>query len=295
MKIQTDKISFPSLERRNISLFIKRLDQIDPFISGNKWYKLKYNLLEAKNNGFDTVLTFGGAYSNHILATASAARLNGLRSIGVIRGEETLPLNFTLRQSKENNMVLSYFDRSEYKRKYDHDVLENLRSRFGNFYLIPEGGFNSLAVKGSEEILEDHANYDFICVSVGTGCTLAGIVNSSFNYQSVLGFPAIKGSWSLHNDISSCVRNNNWRLIEDYHFGGYGRFTEKLIIFINDFYVDHGIALDVLYTGKMMCGIFDMIDKDFFDDGSSILVIHTGGLQGNNGMNERFNLGLISV
>jgi 1-aminocyclopropane-1-carboxylate deaminase len=292
MKIKTKEISHPLLKEKGIKLFIKRIDLIHPFVSGNKYYKLKYNLLEASKQNTNTILTFGGAYSNHIAATSFAANEKGFKSIGIIRGEETLPLNDTLSFAKENGMELHYVSREEYRQKNSSDFIEKLKDKFGDFYLIPEGGSNKLAIKGTQDILDKNDTQNFICTAIGTGGTISGIINSISDNQKVLGFPAIKGSEDLEKDISSWTNQQNWELITDYHFGGYAKISEMLIQFILDFYDKNNIPLDAIYTGKMMFGILDLIDKDYFEKGSEILAIHTGGLQGNKGMNERFGLNL---
>ena len=292
MKIKTKEISHSLLKEKEIELFVKRIDLVSPFVSGNKYYKLKYNLLEAKKQNTDTILTFGGAYSNHIAATAFAANKKGFKSIGIIRGEETLPFNDTLSFAKENSMELHYVSREEYRQKHTEGFINKLKDRFTDFYLIPEGGTNNLAIKGTQEILDVNDTQHFICTAIGTGGTISGIINSSSDNQKVLGFPAIKGSEDLEKDIRSWTNKQNCKLITDYHFGGYAKISEMLIQFILDFYDKNNIPLDAIYTGKMMFGIFDLIKKDYFPKGSSILAIHTGGLQGNKGMNDRFGLNL---
>ena len=242
MKIKTKEISHPLLKEKEIKLFIKRIDLIHPFISGNKWYKLKYNLLEAKKQNTSTVLTFGGAYSNHISATSFAAKEKGFKSVGIIRGEETLPLNDTLDFAKKQGMSIHYVGRSEYRRKHTDNFIDKLKEKFGNFYLLPEGGTNELAVKGAQEILDRNDTQDFICTAIGTGGTISGIINSSFDNQKVLGFPAIKGGENLEKDIRSWTNKNNWELIVDYYFGGYAKISEELIQFIMDFYQKHNIC-----------------------------------------------------
>jgi len=291
MKIITQKISHPLLKEKEIQLFIKRIDLIHPFISGNKYYKLKYNLLEAEKQKKNTILTFGGAYSNHIEATAFAAKEKGFKSIGIIRGEETFPLNDTLSFAKENGMQIHYVSREEYGKKQTESFIAKLKDTFGSFYLIPEGGTNTFAIKGTSEILEEE-DHDFVCCAIGTGGTISGIINSANNNQKILGFSAIKGSWDLKKDITNWTTNENWQLIEDYNFGGFAKISDELISFITDFYKTQNIPLDAIYTGKMLFGLFDMINKDYFRKGSSILSIHTGGLQGNRGVNERFRLNL---
>ena len=288
MEIPNQKIILPELEKRDIRLFLKREDTIHPFISGNKYRKLKYNLIEAKNKGFNTLLTFGGAYSNHIAATAYAGHESGLKTIGVIRGEELIHSwqeNPTLRLAKEHGMQFHFVSREVYRKKTHPDFIADLEKQFGPFYLIPEGGTNSFAVKGCGEILtKEDAQFDFVCCCVGTGGTISGLINSSLANQTVLGFPALKGDF-LKEDIYTFVQKDNWKLISDYHFGGYAKINKELIEFINWFKLKTGIPLDPIYTGKMMFGILDLIKKGKFESGSQILAIHSGGLQGIQGMN----------
>jgi len=292
MKIETKEISLPVLKEKEVSLFIKRIDKIHPFVSGNKWFKLKYNLLEAKKQGYNTLLTFGGAYSNHISATAFAAQEKGLMSIGIIRGEEHLPLNPTLRFAIDNGMKLHYISRSNYNKKTSTNFLEALKNQFGDFYLIPEGGTNELAIQGTAEILDANDTQDYICCAVGTGGTIAGIINTSNDQQTVIGFPVIKGFEQLEKDINNWTNETNNKFINDYVGNGYAKINKDLVDFINEFNARHNIPLDTIYNGKMMMGILDLVDKDFFPKGSSILVIHTGGLQGNKGMTERLGVKL---
>ncbi|WP_297695231.1 1-aminocyclopropane-1-carboxylate deaminase/D-cysteine desulfhydrase [uncultured Eudoraea sp.] len=286
--VTNQKISLPLLEKKNVALYIKREDLIHPQISGNKYRKLKYNLLKAKELKYDTLLTFGGAYSNHIAATAYAGKLNKMRTIGVIRGEEVADLwtsNPTLSAADKQGMKFKFVSRTDYRKKETAEFLSRLKTEFGDFYMVPEGGTNQLAVKGCEEILTSRdAVYDVICCSVGTGGTLAGIINSATPNQQVLGFPALKGDF-LKKDICKFVENGNWDLCSDYHFGGYARVDESLISFINEMNENTGIPFDPVYTGKMMYGILDMIAKDKFKPGTKILAIHTGGLQGIAGIN----------
>ena len=292
MKIKIEQISLPILEKKRISLFVKRIDLIHKYISGNKWYKLKYNVQEAKDKSEDTLLTFGGAYSNHIVATACIARENGLKSVGVIRGEESFPLNPSLSIALENGMRLKYISRKKFRLKDQSGFIENLQREFGSFYIIPEGGTNILGVKGAEGILDAQDIHDYVCVPVATGGTLSGIINSSSMSQKIIGFKSLKGQGVLYKDIKSFTNKNNWQIIEDYLFGGYAKIDNKLITFINNFFLQHDIGLDVIYTAKMMFGVLDLIQKDYFKSNSSILVIHTGGLQANKGMNNRFGLTL---
>ena len=294
MKIESQEISLPVLKDKAIRLFVKRLDKVHPFISGNKWFKLKYNLIEAKKLGYTTLLTFGGAYSNHIAATAFSAKDKGFKSIGIIRGEEHFPLNPTLHFAKENGMELNYVSRADYRLKSTPRFLDKLKSQFGEFYLLPEGGTNELAVKGAEEILDANNTQDYICCSVGTGGTITGIINASGSMQQVIGFPAIKGSEDLLKDVRCWIEDKCFKIINNYTLGGYAKLTKELIQFINEFHKTQNIPLDAIYTGKMMMGILDLVAKDYFPKGSSILAIHTGGLQGNKGMSEHLGVKLPS-
>ncbi|TGV01371.1 1-aminocyclopropane-1-carboxylate deaminase/D-cysteine desulfhydrase [Flavivirga rizhaonensis] len=273
---------------KEIELFIKREDEIHPVVSGNKYRKLKYNLLEAKKERFNTLLTFGGAFSNHIAAVASAGNLLGFKTIGVIRGEELehkILENETLSFAKQNGMEFKFVSREAYRNKTSEAFLAKLKDTFNDFYLIPEGGTNALAVKGCEEILtETDEAFDYICCAVGTGGTISGLINCSKLSQQVLGFPALKGDF-LQQDISKFVTKTNWDLITDYHFGGYAKINDELVAFINEFKELNKIPLDPVYTGKMIFGIFDLINKGYFKKGSKVLAIHTGGLQGIKGMN----------
>ncbi|MHA7842604.1 MAG: 1-aminocyclopropane-1-carboxylate deaminase/D-cysteine desulfhydrase [Winogradskyella sp.] len=269
-------------------LFVKPEYLIHPFISGNKYRKLKYNIQKAKDIKRSTLLTFGGAYSNHIAATAYAGKFYNFKTIGVIRGGELknkIESNPTLKFAKGCGMQFKFIDRDAYRHKSENDFIEKLKVDYGDFYLIPEGGTNQLAVKGCEEILkEDDNDFDFICCCVGTGGTISGLINSAKPHQKILGFPALKGDF-IREDIRKFAKKDNWDLITDYHFGGYGKIKPELIMFINDFKKKYNIPLDPIYTGKMMFGIFDLMEKQFFPKDAKILSIHTGGLQGIEGMN----------
>lgn len=287
------EVQFSEIEKFDVSLFIKREDLIHPEISGNKYRKLQYNLVQASKEGKDTILTFGGAYSNHIAAVASVGKLNAIKTIGVIRGEElgddlekTLKNNSTLRFAHNCGMQFHFVSRSDYREKTTDNFIVNLKNEFGDFYLIPEGGTNELAIKGCEEILNSKTEkFDYICVSVGTGGTISGLINSAKNHQKTLGFPALKGSF-LVDEIKKHVKiDGNWDLVLKYHFGGYAKTNNELIAFINKFKEETKISLDPIYTGKMMFGIVDLIRNNYFEKGAKILAIHTGGLQGIEAMN----------
>lgn len=285
--IQPQKTSFnQKIDYQNdygIELYIKREDVLHDEISGNKFRKLKYNLDEAKRQGKSRLLTFGGAYSNHIAAVAAAGRDYGFETIGVIRGDE-LALKYqenpTLKKAEEDGMQFYFATRTQYRDKMNVAFLEKLQQQFGDFYVIPEGGTNHLAVKGCEEILtEEDEVFDFICCAVGTGGTISGIINSLQSHQKALGFPALKGGF-LFDDIRPYVKNQQWDLILDYHFGGYAKVSDELRLFIKEFNQKYLITLEPIYTGKMVFGVLDLISKGKFPEKSKILIIHTGGLQG---------------
>jgi len=277
-------------QAKGISLVIKREDVLHPKVSGNKFRKLKYNLITAKEQCADTLVTFGGAFSNHIAATAAAGKEFGFNTIGIIRGDELadkVTENPTLSFAQQCGMQFKFISRQQYRKKMNPDFLAQLKNEFGNFYMLPEGGTNELAIKGCEEILtEEDENFDCICVAVGTGGTIAGLINSAKKHQRVLGFPALKGDF-LRNEISLLASNKNWQLMTNYHFGGYGKINDKLITFINQFKEETNILLDPIYTGKMIFGILDLINKGYFKRGSKILAVHTGGLQGIVGINKK--------
>lgn len=289
------------LSTANVSLFVKREDLLHPVVSGNKYRKLKFNLEQVKLENHNVLLTFGGAFSNHIAAVAFAGKEKGLKTIGIIRGNELeskIQDNPTLAFAKGCGMKLVFISRDEYRFRNETSFHQELKKKLGDFYLVPEGGTNDLAVKGCEEILNNKdQDFDFICCAVGTGGTISGLINSALPHQKVLGFPALKGDF-LREDIYKFAKNGNWELITDYHFGGYGKISTELIEFINRFYEDYKIPLDPVYTGKMTFGIMDLIQKNYFPDNSKILIVHTGGLQGIQGMNRRLinkKLPLINV
>jgi len=296
-KIQTQnqQVILPILEEKKVILFIKREDLIHPFVSGNKFRKLKYNLQEAKKLKKKALLTFGGAYSNHIAATAVAGKLGGFKTFGIIRGDElgknlkeTLEENATLREAHKNGMKFHFVSRELYRQKSSFGFIEKMKNKWGDFYVIPEGGTNCLAVDGCEEILtKEDSEFDYICSAVGTGGTIAGLIKSLKKHQKVIGFPALKGNFLSEEIKKYTVKNNNWSLQKAYHFGGYAKYNEELITFINDFKNETTILLDPVYTAKMVFGILDLIKKDTFTEGTKILAIHTGGIQAIAGFNQR--------
>jgi 1-aminocyclopropane-1-carboxylate deaminase len=271
-------------EQNGLRVILKPEYLNHPYVSGNKWWKLKYNLEEANRQGHTTLLTFGGAYSNHIYATAAAAKEAGFKSIGIIRGEEVRSLNHTLAFAESCEMKLHFVSRDEYRNKTDEAFIQKLHNQLGDFYLIPEGGTNELAVKGCAEFarqLNDEVNFDYLCLPVGTGGTMAGMIDGFDSSKQILGFPVLKGGEFLEKEIKRfTAKEENWQLIHDYHFGGYAKTTNEVLNFMHDFEKQHQLPLDQVYTAKMMFGIFDLVQNEFFKKGTTILVLHTGGLQG---------------
>ncbi|WP_413532972.1 1-aminocyclopropane-1-carboxylate deaminase/D-cysteine desulfhydrase [Empedobacter brevis] len=288
-KANIQSIDTSHLTSQNIQLSILREDLNHPEISGNKYRKLKYNFIEAENLGFKKVLTFGGAFSNHIAATAAAGKLHQFETIGIIRGEELnnkVDENPTLRFAKKCGMQLHFISREAYRKKDDLEFINNLNTKYPNTYVIPEGGTNDLAIKGCKEILfDDCFEYDFIASAIGTCGTISGLIESSKLHQNILGFPSLKGNF-IQNEIEKLTNKKNFTIFNDYHFGGYGKVSDELITFVNDFKRIYHIQLDPIYTGKMVFGIFQLIKNHYFSDNSKILLVHTGGLQGIEGMNK---------
>lgn len=299
MNVPLQQILSPFLQENQLELWVKREDLLHPNIPGNKWRKLKYNLDEAKAQQKSVLLTFGGAYSNHIAAVAAAGKEFGFKTVGIIRGEEHLPLNPTVDFATSQGMELQYISREHYRYKNDPEFINKLSEQFRAPYIIPEGGTNLLAVKGCTEIIQDiPIHFDYICCAAGTGGTIAGIIAGLAGDKKIFGFPALKGGEFLQPEIEQLVKGysgkqfNNWKLITEYHFGGYAKVKPELISFIKDFQEQFQIPLEPVYTGKMFYGIFDLIRKGYFPAESRIIVVHTGGLQGNAGFKERLGITL---
>lgn len=265
-----------------VRVLLKRDDLIHPELPGNKWRKLKYNLAAAADSGQHTLLTFGGAYSNHIRAVAAAGRHLGFATIGVIRGEEHLPLNPMLAYAREQGMTLTYVDRTTYREKDSPAVVNALRGRFGEFFLLPEGGSNAAAVRGAAELpAELNIHYDVICCACGTGGTLAGIAAGLPPGMRAIGFSALKGGGFLVDDVRRLQREygqetTNWTIELDYHFGGFARRNSALDGFIDNFRDRHGIALEWVYVAKMLYGVYDMISRGAFPAGTVAVAVVTG-------------------
>lgn len=315
--IPLEIIEHPLFIEKGLTLQLLRTDKTDPVISGNKWFKLKYNLIEAKQQKHHTLLSFGGPYSNHLHALATAGQVYGFNTIGIIRGEEHQPLNPTLSDVTAQGMKLYYIDRKTYRNKHQPIVIAQLSALIAEddpfnqgtsarqFYLVPEGGTNELAVSGAAEIAAYiPAGSHYACVPCGTGGTMAGIItglSSSAQHKTdlprtkVLGFPAMKGGQFLYPLLQELLTQQKimstispWELFYDWSFGGFGKINQQLTLFIDDFEKKYQVELDPVYTAKMMYAIVTMTEMDFFPRGSIITAIHTGGLQGKRGMNKKF-------
>lgn len=287
------------LDKANVQLFIKRDDLVHPQFGGNKWRKLKYNLVYARDNQFDTLLTFGGAWSNHIYATAAAGKYFGFNTIGLIRGEQHSPLNATLSFAEECGMKLHYINREQYRKKSEPAFLKKIKQQFGHIYILPEGGSNSLALKGCSEIVQEINNemdrpFDVICCASGTGATLAGLIfaieaEETTTNKTAIGFSALKGGDFLTTEVNNFLGNkrtkSNWRIESRFHFGGYAKINNELIRFMHQFKYQYDITLDAVYTAKMFYGLFELIKSGTFKPGTVIIAVHSGGLQGNKGFN----------
>ena len=278
-KITTDKIRDPFLKNKNVHLDALRLDKIHPVISGNKWFKLKYHLDNFNAGNYYGIISFGGAWSNHIVATACACYLKKIKCTGIIRGERPEQLSNTLLEAANYEMDLKFISRETYAQKDSNEFLESIKKEFPGHYIIPEGGSGKEGEKGAGEILQyaDGKNYTHIACAVGTGTMFNGIVMAASANQNILGIVAIKG-WKVENE------KNNTEMFLNYHFGGYAKYNLTLINFMNEFFRLTNIPTDFVYTGKLAFALFDLIKKDHFPPGSKILMIHSGGLQGNDSL-----------
>lgn len=286
-----------------------RLDLIDAGVSGNKWFKLKYNLEKAKELGHRTIITFGGAFSNHIAATAAIASKAGLHSIGIIRGEED-SANPTLMNARENGMQLHFIKREQYKQKNETHFKANLENQFGPHYLVPEGGNNDEGALGCTEILKKEYNYDYVMCACGTGTTFAGLVASCHPGTCVVGISVLRGTNKMPNEVKQLLNSgslkfsgeiNGNEVLDDrlinthgisnkYCFSGYAGYDEGLINFKTSFEKEFNIPLDYIYTAKLFYAAFDLIKKNKFKANAKVLLIHSGGLQGNEGFEKRYHL-----
>ena len=282
------KITDPLLDQYEIELWIKRDDLLHPIISGNKWRKLKYSLDHALSSGADTIISMGGAYSNHLHALAYAGKALELQTIGLIRGEQPEMLTPTLSDMKNWGMELKFVSRSDYRLLRQYKGCHDLPGLKPRQHWLPEGGAQALALIGVEELVNEiDVGYDVICVPCGTGATLVGIIASAPNPVSVMGFAALKNAGFLQTDVEALLPRpySNWQIHHDYHFGGFAKTNAELMAFITAFEHKTGIPLEPVYTGKMMYALYDLIAKHVFKPGQRIIAVHTGGLQGKRGFN----------
>lgn len=292
------KLDSPLLRKADVELYVKRDDLIHPEFGGNKWRKLRYNLRQASVQNKTRLLTFGGAWSNHIYATAAAGKAYDFDTIGIIRGEKHSPLNSCLAFATDCGMRLHYVSRSDYRRKSDTDFIEQLQQRFGDFYLIPEGGRNTLALTGCRDIVDEITiEFDTLCCACGTGTTLAGIITALQHRHSprpvaAIGFSALKAKGYMEQQVKALLEPDecrvsevNWHIEDEFHFGGYAKLNDDLRQFMNRFQKDYGFELDAVYTAKMFYGLLQLIAQGRFHPGHRIIAVHSGGLQGNKGFN----------
>ena len=281
----TDK-GFPAKERQ---VSVLRLDKIHPVVSGNKLFKLHYFLLDALQAQHKTILTFGGAYSNHLAATAYACSRAGLTCIGMVRGEEPARFSHTLRQCRDEGMRLRFLSREEYDRKEEPVFLEALRREYGDCTIVPEGGYHPLGAKGAAGIHQCiHDEYTHICTAMGTATTAAGLVLGASASQKILVVPVLKGMHDFKERIRYLTGNARlsagleW--IDGYHFGGYAKKNDELLRFMNQAWEEYQLPLDFVYTAKLFYAVTGLVQQDYFPVGSRILCLHTGGLQGNDSL-----------
>jgi 1-aminocyclopropane-1-carboxylate deaminase len=286
-EVNVDSIRLRSPGENSFDIDILRLDKIHPVISGNKWFKLKNYLADAIQNEYDSILTFGGAYSNHIVATAYAAKQSGLSVVGVIRGEKNDMLSETLKDASSFGMQLHFISREAYSGKEKDWQVAALLKQYGKCYVIPEGGAGNHGIEGSKEILQlaNLSDYSHIVCAIGTGTMFLGVTKASFSNQQLVGIPVLKGFEpaveKLLGQLSDADDKRRCTFFHDYHFGGYAKKSNELIAFMNAFYLNYGIPSDFVYTGKLFYAVTSLIEKNYFPVGSRILVIHSGGLQGN--------------
>ncbi len=287
-ELEFDHFSGPLFDQKKVSLAVARLDRIHPVISGNKLFKLHYFLEEAFDAEHKTILTFGGPYSNHLAATAHACKITGLRSIGIVRGERPTILSHTLKQCEANGMELHFVSRSAYNDKESPGFILQLQDLFGAFTIVPEGGYHPMGAEGASLIMDKlkEKNASHICTAIGTATTAAGLLLKA-DKEKIIAVPALKGMADIEERIDwLCGKKsfNDLLIFDGYHFGGYAKKTNELIDFMNDLYNNHRLTTDFVYTAKMMYAVMDKIKTGYFPEGSNIICLHTGGLQGNNSL-----------
>lgn len=272
--ITTDRVD--PFCKNDVEVYTLRTDKIHPVVSGNKWFKLKFYLEDARKKNAKTILTFGGAYSNHIVATAYACNQEGFQSVGIIRGEEPKNYSHTLKDALNYGMQLHFISRRDYKKK-------KFQTDRSNNYIIPQGGYGSLGAAGIATLQYEKQKFNWVCCSVGSGTMMAGIIKSKNKTADIFGVSVLKNNYDLEQDVFRLLddKSEPININHDYHFGGYAKYSDELIRFMNNFHQQTGIPTDFVYTAKLFYAINDLIGKEYFKKGSRILIIHCGGLQGN--------------
>jgi 1-aminocyclopropane-1-carboxylate deaminase len=284
--IPTQVLNCTDFSTKKIQLSVLRLDEVHPVISGNKIFKLHFYLQAALEKKHHSIITFGGAYSNHLAATAYACKLAGLKSIGIVRGEQAATLSHTLQFCIQQGMQLQFVSRAAYDEKDTESFIHELQQQHSHCTIIPEGGYGIEGASGAALIhkLIKVQEYTHICIAAGTATTTAGILKGCHN-ETVVCVPVLKGMADIENRITHCtngvLKNKQLQIFADYHFGGYAKKTPQLISFMNTMWQQHQLPTDFVYTAKMMYAITDKINQGWFAPGSNILCLHTGGLQGN--------------
>jgi len=298
-KVEINTLHLPLLNRTGVDVAVMRLDKLSPIMSGNKLFKLHQNIEFARDNHFSPIISFGGAYSNHIHALAMAGQYYGIDTVGIIRGDQPKKMSDTLQDALACGMQLEFVSRADYRSKNDDDYLESLSKRWPAGHIIPEGGSNTLGVNGCQSIVtllasEIGNSYDAVALACGTGSTLAGIALAVPENKQVFGFPVLKGGDFLKEDVQQhllkidAAPRSNWQLVNGYDFGGYANVTDELVTFMTDMFESNALPLDGVYTAKALYGLLDQIEQSHFDSGQRVIFIHTGGLQGNRGFFERY-------
>jgi len=294
---QLEIISHPLFEKHQLIVSIKRDDNIHPIISGNKWRKLKFNLHFAKANNYAGIISFGGSFSNHIHALAFACQQQKLKSIGIIRGESAYESNYTLSMAQQWGMKLSFVDRKTYRLRDDANYLNDLQRKYPDYLIVPEGGSNKLALAGVGEViteLNQQCEFDTLLTPVGSGGTLAGLIQADKNQHKLLGISVLKEDGYLAEQVIDLLGNgshfDNWKILSEFHRGGYAKFNKEDEQRITNFNLQTGYVFEPVYSGKMILAFLDLIERNYFSKGERIVLLHTGGLQGIGGMLERKQL-----
>ncbi len=293
-QVPIEPFNHPLLLQHDVSIFIKRDDLLHSVVSGNKLYKLMLNLEQFKREDKKTLITFGGAYSNHLHATAFMGRRLGIQTVAIVRGEQLVPLNPTLKDCTDWGMIIEPVSRGLYRQKHQAPEIQSIIDKYPSPYVVPEGGANRLGVLGAAKMLDDvdQESLDIVVVACGTGVTMAGLISGCEPHVRVIGFPALKAEKWMGDEVRGWLgvitcANNNWALQHGFHFGGYGKTKPDLLEFMGDMEAGYNLLLDPIYTGKAFYGLLKMIENGEIARGSNVLFIHSGGLQGRRGLSAK--------